>query len=102
VAALRPIEIRYTERAEAHIRSILKYIHEDNPAAAQRVVRAIRTAAEMLRYFPEAGRRGRSSGTREWVVRGLPYILVYQIMPAETPILVILGVFHGAQDTRKS
>ena len=102
MAALQPIDIRYTERAEAHIRAILEYIHGDNPAAAERVGRAIRTAAEMLRYFPEAGRRGQSPGTREWVVRGLPYILVYQVMPAEAPILVILGVFHGAQDTRKS
>ena len=88
-------------RAEAHLESILDYIHKDNPAAAQRVGRAIRMAAEMLRYFPEAGRRGRLTGTREWVVRGLPYIIVYELMPEEHPILAILGVFHGAQDERK-
>jgi toxin ParE1/3/4 len=99
VAALRPLELRFTERAEAHLESILDYIHKDNPAAAQRVGHAIRTAAEMLRYFPEVGRRGRVLGTREWVVRGLPYIIVYEVMPDET--LIVLGVFHGAQDERK-
>jgi plasmid stabilization system protein ParE len=67
-------------RAEAHLESILDYIHKDRPAAAQRVGRAVRTAAEMLRYLPESGRRGRLT---------------------EQPILVILGVFHGAQDERK-
>ena len=101
MAALRPLE-RFTERAEAHLQAIRDYIHKDNPSAAQRVGRAIHAAAEMLRYFPEAGRRGASVGTREWVVRGLPYIIVYEVMPAEQPILVILGVFHGARDDRKS
>jgi len=53
----------------------------------------------MLRCFPEVGRTGRVLGTREWVVRGLPYIIVYEVMPEET--LIVLGVFHGAQDERK-
>jgi hypothetical protein len=38
--------------------------------------RAIREAAELLTYFPLAGREGRLAGTREWVVRQLPYIIV--------------------------
>jgi len=54
----------------------------------------------MLRYFPEAGRIGSSPGTREWVLRQYPYILVYEIMRAETDAVVILGVFHAARDER--
>lgn len=60
-----------------------------------RVGAAIRDAAERLRYFPLAGRTGRSTGTREWVVRGYPYILVYEVEAGE---VMILGVFHAAQD----
>jgi plasmid stabilization system protein ParE len=48
--------LRFTLRAEAHLQSILDYIHKDNPTAAQKVARRIRTVVEMLRYFPEAGR----------------------------------------------
>jgi toxin ParE1/3/4 len=101
VAALRPLELRFTLRAEAHLNSILGYIQGNNPAAAQKVARAFQSAAEMLRYFPEAGRQGRSSGTREWVVRGLPYIIVYEVTTEPPPKLVVLGVFHGAQNERK-
>jgi len=53
----------------------------------------------MLSYFPEAGRLGESEGTREWVVGGLPYIMVYQV--SNEPALTVLGVFHAAQGERK-
>jgi toxin ParE1/3/4 len=35
------------------------------------------------------------AGTYAWVMRGLPYIIVYQM---DTDEVLILGVFHGAQD----
>ena len=37
-------------------------------------------------------------GTREIVVPGLPYIIVYRIDIGDADELVILGIFHGAQD----
>ena len=43
------------------------------------------------------GRSGEQPGTREWVVQGSPYIAVYQV-DASTGEILILGVFHGAQD----
>jgi toxin ParE1/3/4 len=78
--------------------AIQTYIRDYNPAAAARVGVAIRDAAETLRYFPLAGRSGRSSGTREWVVRGQPYIIVYEVGVGGRNEVMILGVFHGAQD----
>jgi toxin ParE1/3/4 len=44
------------------------------------------------------GHAGRVAGTYEWVVRGLPYIIVYQTDATEPDEVLILGVFHGAQD----
>jgi toxin ParE1/3/4 len=44
------------------------------------------------------GRAGRVEGTHEWVVRGLPYIIVYEIGTTDPDEIVVLGVFHGAQD----
>lgn len=46
---------------------------------------------------PEMGRPGGRPGTREWIVRGLPYIIVYRIDWTREEI-VLLNVFLGAQD----
>ena len=43
------------------------------------------------------GRPGRVRGTREWVVHGLPYLIVYLIDDDATELTVI-AIFHGAQD----
>lgn len=56
----------------------------------------LRQAACDLGQFPARGRNGAVSGTREWVVKGLPYIIVYEIVH-EVEELAILGIYHGAQ-----
>ncbi len=85
---------RYSSRARAHLLAIHEYINERNPAGALRVGARIREAAEVLRSFPYAGRPGRSANTREWVVRGLPYVIVYQVDSSDPVQVTILGVFH--------
>jgi plasmid stabilization system protein ParE len=77
--------------------AIHEYIDQRNPAAAVRVGASIREAAEILRYFPYSGRRGRVAGTREWVVRRLPYVLVYEIDTDESGVTV-LGVFTAPKN----
>jgi toxin ParE1/3/4 len=47
------------------------------------------------------GHAGRVSGTHEWVVRGLPYIIVYEIGVPELDEVLVLGVFHGAQNRER-
>ena len=96
MAAVRPLTLRYSARARLQLIAIQEYISARNPAAAARVGERIREAADMLRFFPHAGRAGRSVGTREWVVTGLPYILVYEVDLNRKEVMV-LGVFHGAQ-----
>jgi toxin ParE1/3/4 len=95
VAAVRPLKLGFSERARAQLLGIQNYLKDRNPAAARRVGSAIKEAGERLHYFPFAGRIGASEGTREWVVREYPYILVYEIRSDE---VTILGVFHAAQD----
>ena len=82
--------------AQLDIENIYQYIHERNPQAATEVVARIRQAADRLVVFPYMGHTGRSEGTYEWVVVGLPYIIVYQIDEADEEV-TILAVFHGAQ-----
>jgi toxin ParE1/3/4 len=95
---MRPVRLRYTAEARDHIAGIYNYIRERNPIAATQVVARIRLAAERLAEFPRIGHAGRVAGTHEWVVRGLPYIIVYETGTADPDEVLILGVFHGAQD----
>lgn len=90
--------LRYSARSRSQLLAIEEYIRQHNPHAARRVGASIREAAEMLRFFPYAGRSGRSAGTREWVVRRVPYIIVYEVNASGDGEVMILGVFHGAQD----
>ena len=92
------MKLRYTAEARAHIAAIFNYINDRNPVAATQVAARIRFAAELLAEFPRIGHTGRLPGTYKWVVRGLPYIVVYDISLGDEDEVVILGVFHGAQD----
>ena len=89
------MKLRFTAEARGHIAAIYNYISDRNTAAATQVVARIRMAAEKLTEFPRMGRVGRVPDTHEWVVRGLPYIIVYQ---EDADEVLILGVFHAAQD----
>ena len=73
---------------------IFDYIEAENPAAAVAIDARIVAAARRLLDFPESGRPGRVSGTRELVVTGTPYIAAYTVA-AEA--IRILRVLHGAQ-----
>jgi plasmid stabilization system protein ParE len=53
---------------------------------------------DLLREFPLIGHEGLLSGTREIAVPGLPYVIVHRIEREDEESLVILGVYHGAQD----
>lgn len=91
------MRVRYTVDAQQHIERIRAYIAERSPGAALRIVQRIRDAAMRLTEHPYIGRFGAAPGTHEWVVRRSPYIIVYEVHPADDE-LVILAVFHGAQD----
>jgi toxin ParE1/3/4 len=89
--------VRYRLQAQLDIENIYRYIEKRNPRAATDVVARIRLAAERLGHLPYMGHIGRARGTFEWVVVGLPYIIVYEINEAADEVAVI-AVFHGAQD----
>jgi plasmid stabilization system protein ParE len=90
------MKVRYTIDALLHIAAIHAYIAERNPVAATQVVARIRGAVELLGERPRIGHAGAASGTREWVVKGLPYVIVHELNDPDSEV-VILGVYHGAQ-----
>jgi toxin ParE1/3/4 len=91
------MKVRYRQRALRDIDNIHEYIARRNPRAAREVAARIRRAADHLGVWPRAGHVGRAPGTYEWVVVGLPYVIVYEIDEGADEIAII-AIFHGAQD----
>ena len=87
--------MRWTESAAKDLRGITRYIRKDNPAAARAVAKATLDAADSLSLFPFKGRDGKIAGTRELVVSGLPYIIVYKMT---STAIQILHIYHGARN----
>jgi hypothetical protein len=64
---------------------------------AGHVIERILESGERLGRFPYMGHQGRAPGTYEWVIPGLPYILVYQVRH-DDELVIVMAVFDGAQD----
>jgi toxin ParE1/3/4 len=88
------MRLLWTAGARRDLDDIFACIAAGNRAAAERVDEEIVRAAEGLRELPYRGRPGRKPGTRELVVPGRPYVLVYAVR-GET--LVVLRALHGAR-----
>ena len=93
------MRIVWSPRALRHLRAIYDHIREGNPPAAARVHGEIRGRVEGLARHPKSGRPGRIDGTRELVVTGLPYIVVYRVRD-ET--LEVAAVLHTARNWPKT
>ncbi|MFP5275486.1 MAG: type II toxin-antitoxin system RelE/ParE family toxin [Acidobacteriota bacterium] len=93
-----PRPVRWTPSAANDLREISRFIRRDNPAAARHISQTLYRAAEGLNVLPARGRQGRTPGTRELVLAGLPYIIVYRVTDAA---IHILRIYHGARDWPK-
>ena len=89
------MRLNFHAAALADLENIHDHIANDSPAVAAAVLRRLMLSLDHLGDFPLAGRVGSVDGTREIVVPGLPYIIVYEL--AEESIDVI-AVFHTARD----
>jgi toxin ParE1/3/4 len=74
--------------------AIFDFIERDDPTAAIRIDAKIEAGVRQLLQFPESGRTGRVSGTRELVIAGTAYIAAYSVLSDR---IRILRVLHGAQ-----
>lgn len=74
------------------------YIARENPAAAREIASRIVDASERVIQFPEVGRIGRVKGTREVVVPGTQYLIVYRL---KNNAVHFLRVRHGRQERSK-
>ena len=88
------METRWTRTALANLDALAAYVAQDDPRAAERLVRKIVASVRQLEDHPALGRPGRVPGTRELVVPGLPYIVPYRVKGRS---LQLLRVLHAAR-----
>lgn len=89
------MQVRWTTAAASELENIADYLFEKTPENAARLIRDICEAVSALRTYPNRGRLGKKSGTRELVLPALPYIVVYKV---GSDVLHIARILHGAQD----
>lgn len=94
-------QIKLTPPAEADLLDIHRYIHADNPAAADHVLDAADQCFQHLAAFPRAGKPWASSNRLLTDVRLIPlphfknYLVFYRSTPAD---LLIISIVHAARD----
>lgn len=88
------LEILWSPLALARLREIRAFIALDNPRAAERITTRLASVVQALADHPHLGRAGSDEGTRELIVGGTPYIIVYQI---KGKLIRIRTLWHAAQ-----
>lgn len=86
-------ELIWTKPALQDLDDIGTYISLDSERAAGNIVRRIVETVSILTYHPKLGRMGRDPTTRELVVTGTPYIVVYRFRER----IEIIAVLHAAR-----
>jgi addiction module RelE/StbE family toxin len=87
------MKLRWARLALQDLHHLHEYIAEDNPSAANLMVTRIQDATLRLKKHPHMGRPGRVKGTRELIIAGSPYIVVYILGGSE---IQIVAVIHSA------
>ncbi len=88
------MRIEWLPEAERNLAAQLEWVAERNPRAAIDMGDAIFSAIDRLADHPAMARPGRVAATRELVILGTPYVVVYRIEP---DAVVIMRILHGAQ-----
>ena len=80
----------WSARAKRDLKDIGTYIARDNRRAAVAMVKRIVAAATSLNEFPAMGHPGRVPDTRELLVPGTSYIVVYRMRDHTVRIIAVM------------
>ena len=87
-------EIIWSPLALARLQEIRAFIARDDPNAAARVTTRLVSVVQALIDYPLLGRTGVDPETRELIVGGTPYLILYQVKRNQ---ILIRAVWHAAQ-----
>jgi len=88
------VKIRWTAVAADDLKSVHEYLSERAPTQADGMVDRILAGIDVLEQYPNLGRQGRLEGTRELVITGTPFIVIYRLRESQ---LEVLGILHAAR-----
>ena len=88
-----PLTIKWLPKALDDLEVLREHIENDNPPASEKIIQQIIKSLGYLIDNPELGRSGRIINTRELLLSGLPYVIVYKI---KNNFIEVLRIFHGA------
>jgi len=89
------MRLRWTEPAAHDLTNICDYTQQHNgPEAARKLALRVYEAVGPLQKFPHLGRLGRKPDTRELVVSGIPFLVIYRVREG---VIEIARILHGAQ-----
>lgn len=89
------MRLRWTSAAANDLEHISDYLQRQNPQVAQQTVRRLYEEIRQLSRFPLRGRAGREPDTREFILSGLPYVVIYR---TSDQVVEILRIYHGSQN----
>lgn len=87
-------DLIWSERAAMDVEAALEHETAYGRHAARRFYDKIVSTARALTMNPEAGRTDRMPGTREFAVRGSPYLIIYRL---SGPRIEILRLLHASR-----
>jgi addiction module RelE/StbE family toxin len=90
--------LKWTDLALIDLEEIESYIAQENSpvVAIDAVIKIIDSVSLILSDHPRAGRQGRVKYTRELVINGTPFVVIYKAS-ASTHCIDVLRVLHSAQ-----
>lgn len=88
------LSLKWTPSALEDLDAAAVYIARDNPRAADSMAGHVLESVEYLATYPNLGRAGRVRGTRELVVSGTPFVVVYRV---RLDIVQVMRVLHHAR-----
>jgi toxin ParE1/3/4 len=86
------VKLRWTARAVADLEEIADYLLGVQPKAWDKLLARIELTLDYLLQFPHMGKMGVVKGTREFVISGTPYIVVFRI---KLDVVQILSIRDG-------
>ena len=92
------MQLKWTDLADTDLEKIEAHIAQENSpiVAIDVVVNIIDSTHLILPDHPRAGRQGRLKNTRELVIDGVPFIVIYR-ENISTNCIEVLRVLHDAQ-----
>lgn len=92
------MQLKWTDLAETDLDKIEAHIAQENSpiVAIDVVMNIIDSTYLILPDHPRAGRQGRLKNTRELVIDGVPFIVIYR-ENISTNCIEVLRVLHDAQ-----